>query len=112
MLAQKLFYASWQLILCIQSAITCHDSNFKFIIFFYFLNIHNWSWIVHKNVRSPMVKTIFELDASSRNYRKKMKEIRMDGCMHACISLRQRVSGAVRWNVQLAERFLCGNELI
>jgi len=27
---QKLFCASWPLILCIQSAIRCHDSNFKF----------------------------------------------------------------------------------
>ena len=26
---QKLFCASWPVILCIQSAITCHDSNFK-----------------------------------------------------------------------------------
>jgi hypothetical protein len=59
-----------------------------------------------------MVKTVFESDASLRNYREKIKEIRMDACMHACVSLCQRVSGAVRWNVLLAKRFLCGNELI
>ena len=31
----------------------------------------------------------------------------MRACMHV-----SALSGCVRWNVQLAERFLCGNELI
>jgi hypothetical protein len=44
---------------------------------------------VHKNVRSPIVKTVFESDTSLRNYHEKMKEIRMDACMHACVSLCQ-----------------------
>ena len=33
-----------------------------------------------------MVKAVFELDASLRNYNEKTKEIRLDVCMHACIS--------------------------
>ena len=40
---------------------------------------------MHKNVRSGIVKTVFELDASLRNYNEKTKEIRLDGCMHACM---------------------------
>jgi hypothetical protein len=67
---------------------------------------------VHKNVRSPMMKTVFESDASLKNYCEKIEEIRMDICTHVCVSLCQCLSGVVRWNVQLAERFLCGNELI
>jgi hypothetical protein len=43
-----------------------------------------------------MVKTVFESDASLRNYREKMEEIRMDAYMHACVSACQPVSGAVR----------------
>ena len=54
-----------------------------------------------------MVKTVFESDASLRNYNKKTKEIILDACMHA-----SALSGCVRWNVQLVRRFLCGNELI
>jgi hypothetical protein len=44
---------------------------------------------------------------------KKLEEIKMDACMHvsACVSACQSVSAVVRWNVQLGERFLCGNEL-
>jgi hypothetical protein len=49
---------------------------------------------VHKNVRSPMVKTVFESDASLMNYREKMEEIRMDRCMHVCMC--QLVSARVR----------------
>jgi hypothetical protein len=60
---------------------------------------------MHKNIRNLMVKTVFELDASLRNYNEKMNEIRLDACMHACVS-------SVKWNVQLARRFLCGNKLI
>jgi len=41
---------------------------------------------VHKNIRSSMVKTVFESDASLRNYNEKMKEIILDACMHACVS--------------------------
>ena len=41
---------------------------------------------MHKNVRSSMVKTVFESDASLRNYNEKTKEIRLDLCMHACVS--------------------------
>ena len=33
-----------------------------------------------------MVKTIFELNASLRNYNENTKEIRLDACMHACVS--------------------------
>ena len=33
-----------------------------------------------------MVKAIFELDASLRNYNEKTKQIRLDACMHACVS--------------------------
>jgi uncharacterized protein involved in tolerance to divalent cations len=54
---------------------------------------------VHKNGRSSMVKTVLESEASLRNYREKIEEIRMDGRMHACVSLCQRVSAVVRWNV-------------
>jgi hypothetical protein len=40
------------------------------------------------------VKTVFKLDASLRNYNKKMKEIRLDACMHACMrQLCQVMSG-------------------
>jgi hypothetical protein len=53
-----------------------------------------------------MVKTVLESEATLRNYCEKIEEIRMDACM--C----QPVSATVRWNVQLVERFLCGNELI
>jgi hypothetical protein len=52
-----------------------------------------------------MVKIVFESDASLRNYREKTEEIKVDACMSACVSLRQ-VAGL------LAERFLCGNELV
>jgi hypothetical protein len=55
---------------------------------------------VHKNVRSSMVKTIFESDVLLRNYREKMEEIRMD------------VSATVRCNIQIAERFLHSNKLV
>ena len=41
---------------------------------------------MHKNVRSSMVKTIFESDASLRNYNEKTKEIILDVCMLACVS--------------------------
>ena len=41
---------------------------------------------MHKNVRSSTVKTVFELDASLRNYNEKTKEIGLDACMHACVS--------------------------
>jgi hypothetical protein len=60
---------------------------------------------VHKNVRSSMVKTVLESEASLRNYREKIEEIRMDASMHACVSLVsacQPVSAAIRWNVLLA----------
>ena len=33
-----------------------------------------------------MVKTVFELDTSLKNYNEKMKEIRLDTCMHARVS--------------------------
>ena len=48
------------------------------------------------DIRSLMVKTVFESDASLRNYNEKTKEIRLDACMHACVSfvmLCQVVSG-------------------
>jgi hypothetical protein len=45
-----------------------------------------------------MVKIVFESDVSLRNYREKTKEIKVDACMSACVSLCQ-VSGL------LAERF-------
>jgi hypothetical protein len=54
---------------------------------------------VHKNVRSSMVKTVLESEASLRNYREKIKEIRMDTSMHACVSACQHVLGAIRQNV-------------
>jgi hypothetical protein len=58
-----------------------------------------------------MVKTIFESDASLRNYRQKTKENYM-GCIPACTRQPcQLVSGAVWWNTQLSERFLCIDEL-
>jgi hypothetical protein len=59
-----------------------------------------------------MVKTVFESDVSLRNYREKIEEIRVDTRMQACFSMCQPTSAAVRCNVQTAERFLCGNELI
>jgi hypothetical protein len=52
-----------------------------------------------------MVKTVLESEASLRNYREKIEEIRMDASMHACVSLVsacQPVSAAIRWNVLLA----------
>jgi hypothetical protein len=36
-----------------------------------------------------MVKTVLESEASLKNYREKMKEIRMDASTHACVSARQ-----------------------
>jgi hypothetical protein len=74
--------------------------------------IHNGSWIVHKNIKSSMVKTVFESDASLSNYREKTDEIRVDACMSARVSMCQLASARVRWNSQLAERFICGNELV
>ena len=32
------------------------------------------------------MKAVFELDALLRNYNEKTKEIRLDACMHACVS--------------------------
>jgi hypothetical protein len=85
----KWFYASNQ-----PSRVMIQISNFKIFQKY----IHNGSWIVHKNVRSSMVKTVLESEASLRNYREKMKEIRMDASMHACVSLCQRMSACVRYN--------------
>ena len=39
---------------------------------------------MHKNVRSSTVKTVFESNASLKNYNAKMEEIEL-GCMHACV---------------------------
>ena len=39
---RKLFYASRPLILCIQSAITCHDSNFEFMNFIFKKKYSQW----------------------------------------------------------------------
>ena len=50
-----------------------------------------------------MVKTISKLDASFKNYREKMEEIRLDACMHACVSLRQLLSG-VTYSLQRGYR--------
>jgi hypothetical protein len=99
----KWFYASNQL-----SRAMVQILNFKFFQKY----IHNWSWIVHKNVRSSMVKTVLQSETSLRNYREKIEEIRMDVSMHACVSSCQPMSGAIRWNVQLTKKFLCDNELI
>ena len=67
--------------------------NFKFMnCKFFQKNIHNGSWIVHKNVRSSTVKIVFESDVSLRNYRKKIEEIKVDARMHACVSLHQLLS--------------------
>ena len=55
-----------------------------------------------------MVKAVFELDASLRNYNKKRKRLDwMRACMHT-----SALSGCVSWKSSLRERFLCGNELI
>ena len=51
---------------------------------------------MHKNVRSSTVKTVFESNVSLRNYREKIEEIRVDAHMHACVSLRQLLSGLRR----------------
>jgi hypothetical protein len=51
---------------------------------------------VHKNVRSSMVNTVLESEASLRNYREKIEEIRMDASMHTCVSACQPMLGAVR----------------
>jgi hypothetical protein len=59
-----------------------------------------------------MVKTVFELDVSLRNCSEKMEEIRVDAHMQACVSMCQPASATVRCNIQIAEKFLCGNELI
>jgi hypothetical protein len=89
----KWFYAS-------KMVITWHDSNFKFMNFKFFQKyIQNGSWNVHKNVRSSMMKTIFESDASLRNYRRKTKENYM-GCIPTCARQPcQLVSGAIWWNI-------------
>jgi hypothetical protein len=55
--------------------------------------IHNGSGIVHKNVRSSMVKTVFESHVSLRNCREKIGEIRVNARMQAYVSLRQLLSG-------------------
>jgi hypothetical protein len=71
----NLFYAYLPVIICIQSAIMRHNSNFKFMNFKKVQKyIHNGSWIVHKNVRGLMVKIVFESDTSLRNYHEKMEE--------------------------------------
>jgi hypothetical protein len=46
------------------------------------------------------VKTVLESEASLRNYREKIEDIRMDAYMHvsACVSACQSVSAVVRWN--------------
>jgi hypothetical protein len=54
---------------------------------------------VHKNIRSSMVKTVLESEASLRNYHEKMEDIRMDACcMHVSVyvSACQSVSAVVR----------------
>jgi hypothetical protein len=66
---------------------------------------------VHKNVKSPMVKTVFESHVSLRNCREKIGEIRVDARIQAYVSTCQPASAVVRCNVQTAERFLRGNEL-
>jgi hypothetical protein len=59
-----------------------------------------------------MVKTVFESDISLRNCGEKIEEIRVDMRMQACVNMCRPASAAVRCNVQIADRFLCGNELI
>jgi hypothetical protein len=59
-----------------------------------------------------MVKTVFESDVWLRNCHEKMKEIRVDACLQACVNMCQPASAAVRCNVQLAKMFLYGNKLI
>jgi hypothetical protein len=56
--------------------------NFKFLSKIYS------QWILNrvKNVRSSMVKTVFESDVSLRNCREKMEEIRVDARIQACVS--------------------------
>ena len=44
---------------------------------------------MHKNVRSSIVKTVFESDVSLRNYREKIEEIRVDTRMQVCVRLCQ-----------------------
>jgi hypothetical protein len=44
------------------------------------------------------VKTVLESEASLRNYREKIKEIRIDTSMHACVGACQHVLGAIRQN--------------
>ena len=39
---------------------------------------------MHKNVRISTMTTVFESDASLKNYNEKMEEIGLD-CMHACV---------------------------
>ena len=39
---------------------------------------------MQKNAKTSMVKTVFELEASLKNYNEKMEEIGL-GCMHACV---------------------------
>ena len=40
-----------------------------------------------------MVKAVFELNALLRNYCEKIEEIEVDARVHACVGLRQLLSG-------------------
>ena len=62
---------------------------------------------MHKNIRSSMLKPFLNWMLILEIIMEKQKRLDWVVCM--CASA---LSGCVRWNVQLVERFLCGNELI
>jgi hypothetical protein len=66
----------------------------KIMNFNFFSKIYS-QWILNcvKNVRSLMVKTVFESDVSLRNYREKVEKIKVEACMKACVSMCRLLSG-------------------
>ena len=55
---------------------------------------------MHKNARSSMMKTVFESDASLRNYNGKTKEIGLS-CMYACVRQPCQVERLARGEVSM-----------
>jgi hypothetical protein len=117
----KYLYASWPVTICnIFQTFSMHPDQWLYTsnrsscgmiqilnlwILKKFKNIFTMVLNRAKNIRSLMVKIVFESNISLRNYREKIEEIKVDACMSAYVGLCQ-VTGL------LAERFLYGNELV
>jgi hypothetical protein len=76
-----MFYARGHMILCFVGSIKLYILKRKFMNFKHFKKIQNGSWIVYKNVRNPMVKTVFKLMFHWRIIAEKWKRLDWVACV-------------------------------